>query len=239
MAGSLRAALVFAAFGVMTVAGQWTKMEKFSDNACTTLKDTEYSKLLNCMAYSTWFMTQTCVSGKITTTLYNDSACTTAAGVPPSTANVTCDPNNGQFEKESCVDSLPAGWSALELNYYTAANDCTGTSTVYTAAVKNRDLGNCKKRDDNTSSLSTMNAVMRREKVYNTSDCSGTPTSDKTINCDTCDPQGSMSSTKVTCAQMSAWAVTISTAGVASEATALAVSKVALVALAGMVAFLA
>jgi hypothetical protein len=230
MAGSLRAALVLAALA-LTVSGTWQFNEDFSDSACTTSTGTDYNKLLNCVEYQPgMFITQTCEGGKIKNSVYSDTACTslTAAGEPE---DVTCQDDgeeNGKkkYKKTSCVASLPSGYIEMALTYYTASADCTGASMAMSSAVKTADIGPCKDGE-----ITTMTPTAMTRKKYTAADCSGTPNTTVT-QCGSCSPQGS-ASMMIPCSTMAALT------GVASDATALKVSKVAAGAFAFMVAYLA
>jgi len=227
MAGSLRAALVLAALAP-TVSGKWQLVEEFSDTACATSTSLAYSKPLTCMSSDGSFFSSACESGKIKYMSYSDSTCATLAA--STVVNSTCQVDGGKGQKTSCVDKLPATMVAIDMTFYMQSN-CTGDSMDTAAVITLADVGACVD-DDGKGKITTVTAAAVTEVKYTAADCSGTPSKTEVIPCGDCSPQGD-TSMRFSCEAMQKFAA------LASHATGLAVSKVAAVAFASMVAFLA
>lgn len=223
MASFLRASLVLAAV-VLPVFGQWGLTQKFSDAKCTTLTGTSYSKLVSCMTTNDGNFGQKCVGGKIDTNAYSDKACGTFLAIAAAGKD---DCSSEKKEKKSCVDTLPDGYTKLDIEYY-SGTVCSGTSTAMSMGVK---LGVCVPKSSGYE-ITTMTATTGTTKKYLTADCSEEAKSTEDTKCGVCKKSDDKNSLKYLCSSFPV-------AAAASAASGPAVSKVAVVALAGVAAFLA
>lgn len=214
MASFLRASLVLAAV-VLPVFGQWELKQEFSDANCTTLTKTSYAKLLSCRPHEQVYVEQRCTGGKIATAVFSDKACGNLTILIPGE-----DVCSSSQSKKSCVDTLPDGYTKLDIEYYSDTVDCSGTPIAMSMGVK---FGVCVPKPSG-SEISTFTATTMTSKKYLTADCSGEANSTEDKTCGVCED-----SMKIPCSSMPV-------AAAASAASGPAVSKVAVVALAGVAA---